>query len=109
MSGKRYTKEFKIEAVKQVTERGHPATEVAARLGVSSHLLSVAGRRIYISGDTDAIAEVRALKDIDIAFLAITRWPMSAPRGVEAMRAIVPRVVYPYHYESIRERDSGDA
>lgn len=39
MSGKRYPKEFKIEAVKQVTERGHPPTEVAARLGVGSHSL----------------------------------------------------------------------
>jgi len=39
MSGKRYTEEFKIEAVKQVTERGHPAAEVVARLGVSAHSL----------------------------------------------------------------------
>lgn len=39
MSGKRYTEEFKIEAVKQITERGHPATEVAARLGVSFNSL----------------------------------------------------------------------
>ncbi|MEB2320119.1 MAG: transposase, partial [Pseudomonadota bacterium] len=30
MSGKRYTEEFKAEAVRQVTERGHPASEVAA-------------------------------------------------------------------------------
>ena len=36
MSGKRYTEEFKVEAVRQVTERGHPAAEVAARLGVSA-------------------------------------------------------------------------
>ena len=36
MSGKRYTEEFKDEAVKQVTERGHAASEVAARLGVSA-------------------------------------------------------------------------
>ena len=36
MSGKRYTEEFKAEAAKQVTERGHPAAEVAARLGVSA-------------------------------------------------------------------------
>ena len=34
MSGKRYTEEFKIAAVKQVTDRGHPAAEVAERLGV---------------------------------------------------------------------------
>lgn len=37
MSGKRYTEEFKIAAVKQVTERGHAAHEVANRLGVSIH------------------------------------------------------------------------
>jgi len=39
MSGKRYADEFKIEAVKQVTDRGHPVAEVAARLGVSQHSL----------------------------------------------------------------------
>lgn len=37
MSGKRYTEEFKIAAVKQVTDRGHPTAEVAERLGVSIH------------------------------------------------------------------------
>ena len=39
MSGKRYTEQFKIEAVKQVTDRGRPVTEVADRLGVTSHSL----------------------------------------------------------------------
>lgn len=39
MSGKRYTEEFKIAAVKQVAQRGHPASEVAERLGVSIHSL----------------------------------------------------------------------
>ena len=39
MSGKRYTEEFKMEAVKQVTERGHPVAEVASRLGVTTHSL----------------------------------------------------------------------
>ncbi len=36
MSSKRYPEEFKIEAVKQVTDRGHPAAEVATRLGGGS-------------------------------------------------------------------------
>jgi len=39
MSGKRYTDEFKDAAVRQVTERGHPAREVAAHLGISEHSL----------------------------------------------------------------------
>ena len=39
MSSKRYPKEFKIEAVKQITERGYPVREVAERLGVTTHSL----------------------------------------------------------------------
>ncbi len=39
MSSKRYPEEFRIEAVKQVTERGHPVAEVASRIGVSQHSL----------------------------------------------------------------------
>ena len=35
----RYTEEFKLAAVKQVTERHYPVAEVAERLGVSSHSL----------------------------------------------------------------------
>ncbi len=40
MSSKRYPEEFKREAVKQITERGYKASEVAARLGVTTKSLS---------------------------------------------------------------------
>jgi transposase len=67
MSNKRYPEEFKIEAVKQVTERKHPVAEVASRLGVSQHSLyewikkySVPEpERIEQQGQT---AEIRRLK-----------------------------------------------
>lgn len=39
MGPERFTPEFKQEAVRQVTERGHPVAEVAARVGVSAHSL----------------------------------------------------------------------
>lgn len=39
MSGKRYSEEFKIEAAKQVTDRGYKIGEVAKRLGVTSKSL----------------------------------------------------------------------
>jgi transposase len=67
MSGKRYTDEFKIAAVKQVTERGHPAREVADRLGVSIHSMYSWIKR-YGVPDEERIAsdeqadEVRRLK-----------------------------------------------
>ena len=39
MSGNGYTEEFRIEAVKQVTERGYKPSEVAKRLGVTTNSL----------------------------------------------------------------------
>jgi transposase len=39
MSHKEYTDEYKAEAIKQVTERGHSAHEVAKRLGMSGDTL----------------------------------------------------------------------
>lgn len=39
MSRKRYTEEFKCDAVKQIIERGYSVTEISKRLGVSGHSL----------------------------------------------------------------------
>ncbi len=39
MRGIRYTAEFKAEAIKQITERGHDMADVAKRLGVSTKSL----------------------------------------------------------------------
>jgi transposase len=51
MSGKRYTEEFKIAAVKQVAQRGHPVSEVAERLGVSIHSLYTWVKRYGVPDD----------------------------------------------------------
>lgn len=40
MSSKRYPEEFKIEAIKQISERGYKPSDVAKRLGVSTKSLS---------------------------------------------------------------------
>lgn len=39
MTSKRYTGEFKIETVKQITERGYSVADVAERLGTTTHSL----------------------------------------------------------------------
>lgn len=39
MSSKRYTEEFKVEAAKQVIERGRSVAEVVSRLGLSQDSL----------------------------------------------------------------------
>jgi transposase len=67
MSGKRYTDEFKIEAVRQVTEHGRSVVEVAQRLGITSHSL-YAWKKTFAKPDVvqraelDQSAEVRRLK-----------------------------------------------
>ena len=67
MSGKRYPEEFKIEAVKQVTEKGYSVAEVATRLGTTTHSLYTWIKR-YDQGqskatkDKDSTAELARLK-----------------------------------------------
>ena len=39
MNQKRFPEEFKIEAVRQIVEQGHPVAEVSALLRVSTHNL----------------------------------------------------------------------
>ena len=56
MSNQRYTDEFKVEAVKQITERGYSVQEVADRLGVTTHSL-YAWRKKYGQG-TQHVAQI---------------------------------------------------
>jgi L-ascorbate metabolism protein UlaG (beta-lactamase superfamily) len=67
----------------------------------NGYVLTLGAHRLYFAGVTECVPEVRALKNIEIAFL-----PMNLPLGrmtpaaaAECARAIAPRVVYPYHYD----------
>jgi transposase len=51
MSNRKYTEEFKAEAIKQVTERGYKVREVCERLGISSKSLYLWLRLARGSGD----------------------------------------------------------
>lgn len=67
MSNQRYSEEFKIEAVKQVTERGYSVSEVAKRLGINANSLH-AWKKKYGLGSAhadqvdDQQAEIRRLR-----------------------------------------------
>lgn len=67
MSTQRYPEEFKIEAVKQVTERGLPVADAAARLGMSAHSLYAWIKRYskpeaQLKQEDDQQAELRRLR-----------------------------------------------
>lgn len=65
----------------------------------NGYILSSNGKRIYIAGDTSATPEMKALTDIDAAFIPMNLpYTMSVEEAVDAVRAFKPKVVYPYHY-----------
>lgn len=60
--------------------------------------------RIYISGDTEPTDELRALRDIDIAFICVNQpYTMTPEQAKEAVEAIKPKIYYPYHYGQVDE------
>ena len=67
------------------------------------YVLTMGGRRVFISGDTGNTAEIRALTNIDVAFVSMNLpFTMNWLTATNMIRAMRPKVVYPYHY-----RDSG--
>jgi L-ascorbate metabolism protein UlaG (beta-lactamase superfamily) len=67
----------------------------------NGYVLTLGGKKVYVAGDTEDTPEMRALKDIDIAFLPMNLpYTMSIEQAAAAIRAFNPKVVYPYHYRS---------
>ncbi|HLF91868.1 MAG TPA: MBL fold metallo-hydrolase [Planctomycetota bacterium] len=65
----------------------------------NGYVLTIGGKRIYVSGDTEDIPEMRALKGIDAAFVCmILPYTMDVDHAADAVLAFKPKVVYPYHY-----------
>ena len=65
----------------------------------NGYVLTYGGKRFYIAGDTEGIPEMRALKNIDVAFVPMNLpYTMPPEEAADAVRAFHPKVVYPYHY-----------
>ncbi len=65
----------------------------------NGYVLGIGGKRIYLSGDTQGIPEMRALKDIDVAFVCMNLpYTMDIKEAADAVLEFKPKIVYPYHY-----------
>lgn len=65
----------------------------------NSYIITLNNNRIYISGDTEDIPEMRALKNIDIAFICMNLpFTMTEEQASSAVLDFKPKIVYPYHY-----------
>lgn len=71
----------------------------------NGYVVDLGGFRVYISGDTEDVPEMRALEDIDLAFVCMNLpFTMDVAAAADAVREFAPTAVYPYHY---RGRDNG--
>lgn len=65
----------------------------------NGYVLTLGMERIYISGDTEDIPEMRNLKNIDIAFVCMNLpYTMTVESAANAVLDFKPKKVYPYHY-----------
>jgi L-ascorbate metabolism protein UlaG (beta-lactamase superfamily) len=65
----------------------------------NGYVLTIGGKRIYVAGDTEGVPEMRALRNIDVAFVPMNLpYTMTPTEAADAVRAFKPRVVYPYHF-----------
>jgi L-ascorbate metabolism protein UlaG (beta-lactamase superfamily) len=65
----------------------------------NGYVITYGGLRIYVAGDTENIPEMRALKNIDVAFVPMNLpYTMTPEEAAAAVKAFKPKIVYPYHY-----------
>jgi len=65
----------------------------------NGYVIAFGDKRVYVAGDTENTPEMKALKNIDIAFLPMNLpYTMTPEMVADAARAFKPRILYPYHY-----------
>jgi L-ascorbate metabolism protein UlaG (beta-lactamase superfamily) len=65
----------------------------------NGYIVTIGGKRLYFAGDTACTPEMKALKNIDVAFLPMNLpFTMPPSDAAECAKAFKPRIVYPYHY-----------
>ena len=63
------------------------------------YILTIGGTRLYIAGDTENNDDIKSLENIDIAFLPVNQpFTMTVDQAVDVVKAIRPKIFYPYHY-----------
>lgn len=75
---------------------GHPFHPKGAGVGF---VLTIGGKKIYVAGDTENTPEMKALKNIDVAFLPMNLpYTMTPAMVADAALSFRPRILYPYHF-----------
>jgi len=66
----------------------------------NGYVLNYGGKNFYFAGDTEGVPEMRALKNIDVAFIPMNLpYTMTPAEAADAVKAFKPKVAIPYHYK----------
>jgi L-ascorbate metabolism protein UlaG (beta-lactamase superfamily) len=66
----------------------------------NGYILTLGGKRVYLAGDTECTPEMKALKNIDVAFMPMNLpYTMTPAEAAACAKAFMPKIVYPYHYQ----------
>jgi L-ascorbate metabolism protein UlaG (beta-lactamase superfamily) len=76
----------------------------------NGYILTLGGKRIYLAGDTECTAEMKALKNIDVAFIPMNLpYTMPPSEAAECAKAFKPKVAYPYHFRGSDPQEFANA
>jgi len=65
----------------------------------NGYVITFGDTRVYVAGDTETTPEMKALRDIDVAFLPMNLpYTMTPAMVAEAAKAFRPKILYPYHF-----------
>jgi L-ascorbate metabolism protein UlaG (beta-lactamase superfamily) len=65
----------------------------------NGYVMTFGGKNVYVSGDTEDIQEMRALENIDVAFVCMNLpYTMDINQAASAVLDFEPEIMYPYHY-----------
>jgi L-ascorbate metabolism protein UlaG (beta-lactamase superfamily) len=65
----------------------------------NGYVMTFGDKRVYVAGDTENTPEMKALRDIDCAFLPMNLpYTMTPEMVADAAAAFQPRILYPYHF-----------
>ena len=74
----------------------------------NGYVITFGDKRVYVAGDTENTPEMKALKDIDIAFLPMNLpYTMTPEMVADAARAFKPKILYPYHFGKTNTHQTG--
>jgi L-ascorbate metabolism protein UlaG (beta-lactamase superfamily) len=66
---------------------------------VNGYVIKFDDKKVYVAGDTENITEMKALQNIDIAFLPMNLpYTMTPEMVADAAGMFKPKILYPYHY-----------